>query len=322
MLHSTTNSIMKNMKNHISDELIAAYLEGNTSPAETLQVLEAIKTDPILRETLNIALRIDNENGNIVELLPAMQMAAESDENLCGVMCEVYIMQKRGVGFDENRIIETARKKHWLKSQGTPLHFIGLLLANEGLMVMRKYDATLKDIEQALSFDNDVIVAVDSDKLYPDRPDDEDAANHAVVVTAVNEKEGLVTLYDPSQSSVLGFQWSTFENAWKESQHYMVRVLQTVDEYDPQPVNLDNIALTDDLLELQEAIAENAHDVWAAARIREGWSYGPVRDDQKKQHPDLIPYSALLDSEKEYDRLMALDTIKLVKKLGFEIEKR
>lgn len=313
---------MKSIKKQISEELIAAYLEGKTTPAETLQVLEAIKADPILRETLNIALRIDNEYDNAVELLPAMQMAAESGENLCGLMCEIYIMQRRGMGFDANRIVETARKNHWLRSQGTPLHAIGLSLANEGLMVTRKYDATIKDIEQALSVDNDVIVAVDSDKLYPGRPDDEDAANHAVVVTAVNVEEGLVTIYDPSQSSTIGVQWPVFENAWKVSQHYMVRVLKTVEEYEPQPVNLDNIALTDDLMELREAIAENAHDVWAAARIREGWSYGTVRDDQKKQHPDLIPYSALPDSEKEYDRLMALNTIKLVKKLGFDIEKR
>lgn len=36
---------------------------------------------------------------------------------------------------------------------------------------------------------------------------------------------------------------------------------------------------------------------------------------------DLIPYSALPDSEKEYDRLMAFNTIKLVKKLGWKIAK-
>ena len=75
-------------------------------------------------------------------------------------------------------------------------------------------------------------------------------------------------------------------------------------------------------MELREAIAENAHDVWASARIKEGWTYGQVRNDEKKQHPDLIPYSALPDSEKEYDRLMAMDTIKLVKKLGFDIVKQ
>ena len=56
--------------------------------------------------------------------------------------------------------------------------------------------------------------------------------------------------------------------------------------------------------------------------MREGWTYGPVRDDANKKHPDLIPYSALPDSEKEYDRQMAFDTIKLVKKLGFDLIKK
>ena len=101
----------------------------------------------------------------------------------------------------------------------------------------------------------------------------------------------------------------------------MVRVLQSVEDYEPQPINLDDIELTDDLVELREAIAENAHEVWAAARKKEGWTYGKVRDDEHRKHPDLIPYSALPDSEKEYDRIMALNTIKLVRKLGFDIVK-
>ena len=301
----------------ISDELIAAYLEGNTTPTETLLILQAMKTDPILRETLDLALQLEDEE-NIAEL-PAMQLAAESGENLCSVMCEAYILRRRGIAFDKDRLLATARENHWLKAQGTPLHSIGQLLGHEGMLVTRSYDANLDDLEQALSNDNDVIVALDRDKLYPDLPDEEDAANHAVVVTAINQKDGTVTLYDPPQPSMHSFQISTFENAWKESQNYMVRVLQTIEEYDPQPVNLDNIVLTDDLMELREAIAENAHDVWAAARMSEGWTYGPERDDQKKQHPDIIPYSALTDKEKEYDRIMALNTIKLVMKLGFKI---
>ena len=77
-----------------------------------------------------------------------------------------------------------------------------------------------------------------------------------------------------------------------------------------------------DLEELQEAIAENAHDVWAEARINEGWTYGKERDDANLKHPDRVPYTALPESEKEYDRIMAFNTIKLVKKLGFDIVKR
>ncbi|MBO4720072.1 MAG: Ryanodine receptor Ryr [Prevotella sp.] len=102
----------------------------------------------------------------------------------------------------------------------------------------------------------------------------------------------------------------------------MIQVLQSVEEYEPHPIDVDDIPLDGDLEELQEAIAENAHDVWAEARIKEGWSYGKERDDVKKHNPDIIPYTALSDSEKEYDRIMAFKTIKLVKKLGFDIVKR
>ena len=307
---------MANTNNQISDELLAAYLEGNATPAETLQVLQALKTDPILLETFDVAIGIEEESE---VSLPMMQMAAESGENLCSVMCEAYILRHRDIAFNESDLLDIARKNHWLKAKGTPLHSIGQLLAHEGLLVTRKYDATMDDIVKALRLDNDIIVALDRDKLYPDLPDEEDAANHAVVVTAVDLDGQIITLYDPTQLSTLNFQLSTFENAWKESQHYMVRVLQSVEEYEPQPINLDIIPLGEELNELIEAIAENAHDVWASARMHEGWTYGPVRDDAKKQHPDLIPYSALPDSEKEYDRLMAKNTINLVRKLGIGI---
>lgn len=306
-------------KNTISDELLAAYLDGNTNKEETKQILQALKNDKALREVLGIAVTIDAEE-ETNETLPLMFMAAESKENLCGVFCEMYVLNRRGIQYEENNLLQLARQKHWLRTEGTPLHCLGNLLGNYGLMVTRKYDATINDIKEALERDNDIIVAVDSDKLYPEREDQENAPNHAIIVIAVDAES--VKIYDPQESSTFDLQSSTFKCAWKESKCYMIRILQSADEYEPNPVNLEDIELTDDLLELQEAIAENAHEVWAATRMAENWTYGPVRDDEKKKHPDLIPYSALPDSEKEYDRRMALDTIKLVKKLGFDIVKR
>lgn len=76
------------------------------------------------------------------------------------------------------------------------------------------------------------------------------------------------------------------------------------------------------MVELREAIAENAHEVWAANRRAEGWTYGPERNDSLKQTPDMVPYSCLPESEKEYDREMAVKTIKLLKKLGYELIRR
>ena len=91
--------------------------------------------------------------------------------------------------------------------------------------------------------------------------------------------------------------------------------------YKPTPKNTDNIQLSDALLQLTELIAENVHDTWAQMRISEGWTYGPKRDDSVKRHPDLIPYKDLADSEKEYDRRTAMETLKLIISLGYRIEK-
>ena len=45
----------------IPDELLAAYLDGNTSEEETRQVLQALKTDVHLQEVLNVAIQIEDE---------------------------------------------------------------------------------------------------------------------------------------------------------------------------------------------------------------------------------------------------------------------
>ena len=91
--------------------------------------------------------------------------------------------------------------------------------------------------------------------------------------------------------------------------------------YKPAPVDLSSIQLPEGLLELREEIAKNAHEVWAEGRMREGWTYGPERNDALKQHPDLVPYEELTDAEREYDRATAINSIKLLLKLGYKIER-
>lgn len=93
-------------------------------------------------------------------------------------------------------------------------------------------------------------------------------------------------------------------------------------KYIPHPVNTDDISLDQELEFLIEAMSKNVHEVWAQTRIEQGWSYGPKRNDEKKLHPCLIPYEELPESEKEYDRNTAIETLKLIQKLGFEIRKR
>lgn len=91
--------------------------------------------------------------------------------------------------------------------------------------------------------------------------------------------------------------------------------------YKPNPIDTSKIELPEDLLELTEKIAENVHENWSVGRIADGWTYGETRDDDKKTTPCLVPYSELSDSEKEYDRVTALQTLKLIVALGYKISK-
>ena len=91
--------------------------------------------------------------------------------------------------------------------------------------------------------------------------------------------------------------------------------------YTPNPIDTTNVELNEELVALTEKIAENVHDVWAANRISQGWTYGEKRDDAKKTTPCLVPYDELTDVEKEYDRNTAIETLKLITKLGYKITK-
>lgn len=92
-------------------------------------------------------------------------------------------------------------------------------------------------------------------------------------------------------------------------------------KYIPQPIFTEDITLSDELVTLTEKMAHNVHEVWAQERMAQGWQFGPQRNDKLKQHPCLIPYEELSESEREFDRKTALETLKLLVALGYDITK-
>ena len=91
--------------------------------------------------------------------------------------------------------------------------------------------------------------------------------------------------------------------------------------YIPNPIDTSDITLSPEIMELSEQLATNVHEVWSAGRLADGWSYGEVRDDAQKKHPCLIPYEELPEIEKDFDRNTALQTLRLIIKLGYRVEK-
>ena len=91
------------------------------------------------------------------------------------------------------------------------------------------------------------------------------------------------------------------------------------ERYIPCPIDTGDITLSDELLTLAETLAENTHENWSAERVRQGWTYGPERNDALKQTPCLLPYDELPENEKVFDRNTAMETIRLLVKLGWTL---
>lgn len=84
-------------------------------------------------------------------------------------------------------------------------------------------------------------------------------------------------------------------------------------------MNNDDIIIPDELMQLAELMAENVHRVWMQTRLEQGWTYGPARNDELKQHPCLVPYDQLPEEEKIHDRNTSIETLKFIIGHGFKI---
>lgn len=321
--------------NNISAEVLAAFLDGNADAQESKDIFNALSDDAGLREILHISQSVDAELGLIsqeCEYIPMTAMAATcKEESYCCLECEKFILRKLNVGFDEDTILRDAIQNGWQKENGTALHNVGRHLENKGLLVIRQYNATVEDIAVALNENESVIVAVDGGELVGNRADEifEDLvigqlADHTVVVLSLNVNDDTITIYDPDSSNAEDtYPIEQFKEAWIDSKNYLVTITSDkMKTYTPKPIDLSDVELSEDLNDLREAIAENAHEIWAENRQAEGWTYGPRRDDQLKQTPDMVPYSQLPEGEKVYDREMAIKTIKLLIKLGYDLFRR
>ncbi len=71
---------------------------------------------------------------------------------------------------------------------------------------------------------------------------------------------------------------------------------------------------------MREVLARKVHENWVMLRKKEGWRYGPQRDEVRKEHPGLVPFEQLPESEKEYDRETAMESIRTLVGLGYTVQ--
>lgn len=67
--------------------------------------------------------------------------------------------------------------------------------------------------------------------------------------------------------------------------------------------------------------AEMEHARWTAERLLDGWTWGEERDLLKKTSPYLVPWSALADDVKEWDRESVRRIPESLAKVGLEVHR-
>lgn len=346
----------------ITNELLAAYAEGHVSDSERTAVRQYLAEHPEELESVMIMMdedfdiQLDDKDREVPSrsfdeeldalldeieadvsnestppsILPLMSKAAQNVvDNLCAIRCEGYALRALGIDVSDEELEKEAEDNRWLKPEGMPLHCMGLLSEKRGLYVSRRYGCSIDIIIRAVTNGEIVIAAIDKTELSQSLEEAKrndllngKSPNHAVIIQSVDLETKTITILDSGNTTLSQtYPIDIFQNAWDDSTNYIV-ILSNQSNYEPHPLDLDDVEIEPELMDLREAIAENAHEVWAKTRKDQGWLYGKERDDAKKLHPDMIPYNLLPESEKEYDRQIAINTIKLVKKLGWELKKR
>ncbi len=227
----------------INEELIAAYLDGNTTAEETIRVIRAMQTDKRLSRLVFNCYMMDEKadkrikKGKIVDMsIPRQEkqvyMAAKKENNDCEILCELFILKSKGITTGLDFLAEEAKKNGWLSDAGTKLDDFGKLLENKGLKVKRKRQASLEELKSALDHKKHVLVAVDGGELIGDPSFEkfEDQCigkipDHAVVVTAYNDTDQTISIYDPTMGqAICSYSYTRFLDAWDDSKNYIITV--------------------------------------------------------------------------------------------------
>ncbi len=230
---------MKN-EDYLSDELVAAYMDGNTCAEETMLVIDRMKCDQLLQEFMEMSESVDadlelqlNGRTHLASDIPMTAMAATATGgNLCDIQCEDFILKRHDIHFSNTVLEEEARRNEWLLTEGTPLYNIGRLLESMNFKVERKFHSTIEDISCALNEDADMIAIVDGGELIGDREKEieEDRLigeipDHAVVVVGFDKVNEMVEIHDPqSENEYDKYPLEQFLDAWADSCHYLITI--------------------------------------------------------------------------------------------------
>ena len=89
--------------------------------------------------------------------------------------------------------------------------------------------------------------------------------------------------------------------------------------YEPKFIDSRKVHLSELVKTAAHLLAINNHDLWALARIKEGWQWGPTLQPETKLSPNLVPFDELPEEERNMDVNGVTETLKVICALGWTI---
>lgn len=215
------------MNERISDELLAAYLDGNTSPIENLFVEASLSNDAGILEASDILSdmtmfsQIENFNGvfsdfglndifsqpisietnTYNEVMDTNGMIPDIQQQYpdsCAIKSQQIILNEFGIDVNEDQLVQFSYEQGWYNADGTGTAAgdVGNLLETANIPVTRQEDANVFNLVSELSQGHKVIVGVDSEELWGNKfmawlKDFfmGDTPDHALVVAGIDTRD-------------------------------------------------------------------------------------------------------------------------------------
>lgn len=181
----------------------------------------------------------------------------QGPEGVCAIRSQQIILRDYGIDISLEELKQFAIDNGWYDPSGeggTPMGYVGALLASCGVEVRQDVNCTVYDLVNELAQGHRVIVGVDADELWADRDDsiidktktwfddvfNGEAANHALIVAGVevnpdDPKDVTVILTDPGTGDLrLEYSLDEFMDAWEDSNCFMTTTTTPAPyQYDP-----------------------------------------------------------------------------------------
>lgn len=185
------------MNEQISDELLAAYLDGNTSSIENLLVEANLENDASFMEVSDIISdmatfsQMDNYNEDLTDIglgdIFSQTITLENDTlneamdpngmvpdiqqqypDSCAIKSQQIILNEFGIDVNEDQLVQFSYEQGWYHADGTgtAAEDVGNLLETANIPVTRQDDANVFNLVSELSQGHKVIVGVDSEELW------------------------------------------------------------------------------------------------------------------------------------------------------------